>query len=954
MPAAPQLERVCDTCGSRFGSSDAAQDELGCMVCLLRVGLDGETESRGPRVPDEPHASFGQYRIERHDDRTLWVLGRGAMGVTYRAVDTALDRPIALKMTATNLRGGSTQARERFIREARAAAALRHPNVATVYQFGIREETGECYYAMELVEGDTLDERIRRAGPLPCRQAMDVALQVASALEAAEKCGLVHRDLKPANIMVLRASDDEESVNVKVIDFGLAKAIARIDEPMALTRGGFVGTPSFASPEQFANGGVDVRSDIYSLGATLWFAITGQLPFEGRTVAELREAQRTAALPVAQLKGAHAPRRLAALLVSMLAPQPAARPDVRTLTRELQRCRKQMMAKRRRWFAYSAAALAISAGIVFIFWQRAEDSAPPPPDKSVAVLPFENLTEGDGNAYFATGIHDDVLVSLSKIRDLKVISRNSVARYKPGARDPREIGRALHARALLEGSVRRFGDRSRINVRLIDTREGRQIWAENYDRVLADVFAVQREISESVASELNAALSPVEKAEMAQPPTQDAAAYDMYLQSRMLLRPFGVTAKATEENLPKAEKLLESAVERDPNFALAYCLLSEAQRTPAYAENRTPEQLGKAQKTLNRALQIAPDSGEVHLAFARAAYESLDDKFPPTPEEVRDAFARAADELAVAARKLPGSVEVFTLAAEMAYGRREFRRCLQQWQKAAEIDPRDPEVAQRTAEVLIDLRDYNAADKVLDHAIAALPPESTASLWRRKIFVSLARGDTKAARAHLEADPFHNRGLAGLNFIAAKILMYERNYDEAAKLIESLGDIARANDALPRSGVIHYSQGEYLVTLGMIYRATGQIEKARLAFDGSCKEFEGWLAKRPDEVSALGYHAIATAALGERDKALQEIQQAMELRTPSRNGVVSSVGTQAAMVYLWTGDREAAIRQLQTIVKQPGGPSEGELRLSSAWDELRSDPRFAAIVADAARPPNYN
>ena len=308
---------------------ETASGELGCMSCLLRAGIGSEEEVAQDSNPDalENGVRFGVYEIDCHADGSLYELGRGAMGVTYRATDTSLQRKVALKIIKIDIAARSADARERFMREARAAAALRHENIATIHQFGMRLETGQYFYAMELIEGETLDERVHRAGPLDARTTINIAQQVTSALAVAEKHGLVHRDLKPANLMLV-SSDGEtaeadrvapgtatqrrdynvahapvaaslrrgahqkhEKLLVKIIDFGLAKAFHTATDPKSLTHDRFVGTPAFASPEQFEHSALDVRSDIYSLGETLWFALTGKTPFAGRSVEEIHRAQ---------------------------------------------------------------------------------------------------------------------------------------------------------------------------------------------------------------------------------------------------------------------------------------------------------------------------------------------------------------------------------------------------------------------------------------------------------------------------------------------------------------------------------------------------------------------------------------------------------------------------------------------------------------------------------------
>ena len=275
-PVATAKATTCAKCGAALES--ASSSDLGCMVCLLQLA---SAKSQTAFDRDSPLEQFGQYVIEKREDGRAWELGRGAMGVTYRATDSMLQRTVALKIISLDHALNAAAARERFLREARAAAALRHPNIATVHQFGIDEESGQCFYAMELIEGETLEERVRRKGPCDVPMTIAIARQVANALLAAETRGLVHRDIKPGNLMMIDGGD-ETDFTIKVIDFGVAKALAATPDTRELTHGGFVGTPAFASPEQFTDAPVDVRSDIYSLGATLWYLLTGHLPFGDR------------------------------------------------------------------------------------------------------------------------------------------------------------------------------------------------------------------------------------------------------------------------------------------------------------------------------------------------------------------------------------------------------------------------------------------------------------------------------------------------------------------------------------------------------------------------------------------------------------------------------------------------------------------------------------------------
>src|SRR6266705_6578877 len=326
---------ICSTC------SESLNVKGECLACQLRGGLNGSVEES---VAKRDSLVFGDFEIARRQDGSFWELGSGAMGVTYRATDKVLHRIVALKVIETPAAAGDSQAvRERFLREARAAAALKHPNVAGIFQFGASPEIDRCYYAMELVEGETLEALVRREGPLKAEHALEIAIQVTRALVAAAAQGLIHRDLKPGNIMITRADADAETgkLEVKVIDFGLAKVTNAVGEA-DLTHGGFVGTPSFASPEQFCGAPADARSDIYSLGVTLWYSLTGQVPYPGKTIEEIRDRQQRTDLPIEQLAARRVPAPLIKLLRRTLSIEPAQRPaSARELMEALESCRRK-------------------------------------------------------------------------------------------------------------------------------------------------------------------------------------------------------------------------------------------------------------------------------------------------------------------------------------------------------------------------------------------------------------------------------------------------------------------------------------------------------------------------------------------------------------------------------------------------------------------------------------
>src|SRR6266516_2922223 len=421
---------TCPTCGGPLTQGE-------CLRCLLSLGFLSDSQQpdkveNGRRLMPGP-LKYDHFEVEVGADGFPVELGAGAMAITYRARDTVLNSTVALKVIDRRV-AQNPGARSRFLREGRAAANIHHPNVARVTYYG--EQDGECFYAMELVEGETLEARVRRDGPMPLALALEVIEQAARALAVAEACGVVHRDIKPSNIML--ESDASEALRVKLIDYGVAKVMGAQAEPGAeQTQAGFIGTPAFASPEQFAGAGqlpIDTRSDIYSLGVTLWYLLCGRTPFVGRTMEEIR-ARQTNELPLEQLRSLHLPGQVITLLKSMLAPDPKDRPQTaRDLLFAVHGCyarfNPEARSRRRRVVLAGAALAFVVAAIAVGSWLYQRTRPFTPMERSIAVLPFENLSSDKENAYFAEGIQDEILTRLSKIADLKVISRTSTHHYK--------------------------------------------------------------------------------------------------------------------------------------------------------------------------------------------------------------------------------------------------------------------------------------------------------------------------------------------------------------------------------------------------------------------------------------------------------------------------------------------------------------------------------------------
>ena len=683
---ANQAVRVCASCGQAMTHAGPNGE---CMRCLVSFGFLSEEQHAVKVTTDKPvrpaPLRYAHFDVEVNADGYPKILGSGAMAVTYCARDTVLNSTVALKVISGKLAEDET-ARARFLREARAAAQIQHPNVARVIHYG--EQDGECFYAMELVEGETLEQRVRRGGPLPPGIALEITMHVARALLAAEKHGVVHRDLKPSNIMI--GSYESGRLLVKVIDFGVAKVM--LVNPTLQTQPGFIGTPAFASPEQFNEFGqlqVDTRSDIYSLGVVLWYLLTGRTPFAGNTLEEVR-ARQTAQLPLEQLKSAHVPHRCVELLTSMLALDPAKRPQTAgELLSKLQRCcvRFEPAARRRR-----KQLLVTSLGVAFVlsvilgtsyYYQRVHSSSEL--DRAIAVLPFESLSSNADDKFFATGIQDEILTKLANLADLKVIARTSTQTYEGKPVDLRIVGRELKVGRVLEGSLQRSADKVRINVQLIDTRTNAHVWASSYDRKLDDVFAIQTEIAKTVAEQLEAKISPNEQKAIEHAATADLMAFDLYSRAKTLLVSLNFTPNY-QQDLRRTVELLNQAVARDPSFLEAYCQLVYA-HVYAYSltDDHTPAHLALAEAALATATRLRPDAGETHLARSVYLYSCLRD------------YNRAQAELEIARHSLPNDPRIFELSGYIARRRGQQDEGVRNLERAVELDPRNPSILQQLA-----------------------------------------------------------------------------------------------------------------------------------------------------------------------------------------------------------------------------------------------------------------
>jgi TolB-like protein/class 3 adenylate cyclase/Tfp pilus assembly protein PilF len=548
------------------------------------------------------------------------------------------------------------------------------------------------------------------------------------------------------------------------------------------------------------------------------------------------------------------------------------------------------------------------------------------PEKSIAVLPFENLSKDEENAFFAGGVQDEILTNLAKIADLKVISRTSVMKYKGGPeRNLRGIAKALGVAHVVEGSVQRASGRVRINAQLIDARTDTHLWADHYDRDIADVFAIQSEIAQRIADQLRAKLSPQEKAALASKPTQDTEAYDLYLRAKELMHSVPPSEPASVEKLSSAVNLLDKAVAHDPNFALAYCLLVEANLSLHWGES-APGARERAEVALQAARRLAPEAAETHLAEGLFFYWGKRD------------YDHALESLEKAARLSPNSVDVFRYSAWVERRLGRWAEAIRHELRAAELDPRDWHPRDEAISNYILVRDYPAAEGLADRAIADFPER--ADYFRAiKAEAAFYRGDLKTARASLAT---LSAPEAGFHWQLWNTALWERNYAEAERLLSVWAQRHEPDDTLfPRS---------FLQALTA--RAAGQSERARSAFSSAQQHYAALLGNRNEQPRLLSQLAIVDAALGRKEEALQEGRRAVELLPISRDAVFGpELVRNLALTYCWIGERDRAIEQLSSVASLPNGPSYGELKFDPQWDELRGDPRFEKIVASLAPKP---
>jgi len=893
--------------------------EKSAVGLATRIVQDRQTDSLVGQT-------IGHYKISES-------IGTGGMGEVYLATDVVAGRNAALKLLPLCFTTDAERLK-RFQQEAHAVVGLNHPNVVTVYEIG--EDHSVHYIASELIEGETLRERLTR-GPMQLSEAVDVAIQVASALVAAHQAGIVHRDIKPENIML------RQDGYVKVLDFGIAK-LAETEVPVNTPRdealvlvetnlGSILGTVRYMSPEQARGAQVDNATDIWSLGVVLYEMLTGHAPFTGNTPKEVMSSILEKEPPPLTRYIGHAPAELQQIMSKVLCKDRSQRyHSAHELLQALKDLRRKLEAESERaavplWlrWARSPAALvpvltiAVLALALPFYWHR-NAMTNSPPEKSIAVLPLQNLSDDKENAFFADGVQDELLSNLSKIKDLKVISRTSVMQYKTDTkRNLKEIAQQLGVSNVVEGSVRRLGDHVRVSVQLLDARNDRHLWGENYDRSLADSVSLQGELATDIADAVGATLSPQEKWRVQAKPTNNPAAYDAYLRARAIPTDWGYALKGDIES---AIQLYEQAVKLDPNFTLAWAYLSIAQRQSVFKDiDSGPLQRARAKDSLDHAVALDPNLPEVHLA---RGYNEQDD-------------TRALAEFRQAERGLPNSADVLEAIARRQRALGHWDEAVANLRRAIDLNPRSIRASNNLALTYCAMRRFPEALATLDRVLAWDPTNARALVT--KVDALVAIGDLQAAEPLLANPelPANRRATCAL---------FQRNYAAAVEILsKDLAVERRQRDP------------EDILGLAFSQQLAGDSSAARATYEKAVESFRRQLEKVPlGSYAEADMHArlgAAYAGLGEAASGIAEGQKAMALLPSSKNPESDAdMECEMARIYARLGDADHAAPMLKRLLRTSYGGATfftpAMLRLDPTWDPIRADSRFQELTAEKA------
>jgi len=862
--------------------------------------------------------------------RIIEKLGEGGMGVVYKAEDARLRRTVALKfLKADLLRGPDGEAsKERFLREARAAARLDHPNICTVYDVG--EWEGGTFLAMAYCDGPSLRDRTR-SGPLPVDEVIHIGLRVARGLEEAHRRGIVHRDIKSANIMSTSSGD------VRITDFGLAK----IAEGTTLTRsGGTVGTAAYMAPEQLRGEPSDERADLWSLGVVLYEMATGELPFRAdHEPALLYSILNQDPSPPKEIRPS-LPPDLEKIILRAMERDPARRySSAGEIRKDLEHLRIQEQvsastdarpaepppATRRPsvpWIAAGAAALVVLvlAAVAFLpGWGRqpsvVEEGGA---RKKIVVLPFENLG-AQGDAYFAAGMTEEITSRLAAVRDLGVISRTSAVQYDPTGKTVQEIGADLGVDYVLEGTVRWAkgegrSSRVRVTPQLIQVSDDTHLWSETYDADLEDVFAVQSEIAGQIVHRLDLTLLEPERKALEGRPTTNLVAYQAYLQGT------GRLGRGEEEDLVEAIAMFQRAVAADPRFVPAWLGLAASHRELFFdGSDQTETRTKKARAALDHAISLAPDDPEVLIETGYYYYNCHLD------------YDRALEEFAKAAENLPNDPRVLMAVGYIWRRSGLWEESISSLEQAFDLDPRNTELAQNIGFSYLDLHRFEEAGLWMRRALSIDPDDPYSRLvlaWTGVI----GFGDVEEALDVLREAPGRYSPF-GVTLHCLVALM-ARDGEEALSALESLNErvVVEQWGIMPKA----YAQARANHVLG-------RMEEARRGYEEALTVLDSLSVILPGDSRLDAAYGLTHAFLGRKEEAIAEGRRAVE--DASRDALrLGDRHWDLIKILVQVGEYDAALEEIERGLSMPGRTTLFALRLDPAIDPIREDPRFQAIL----------
>jgi serine/threonine protein kinase/Flp pilus assembly protein TadD len=919
-PAMISAPRLCPKCGAEI-PSDAP--EGGCPGCLLQTALDA---TGGQMV-------FGRYKLVK-------VLGRGGMGIVWLARDEELERNVALKFLP-NLMIQDRTLLDQLKHETKRSLELTHPHIVRIYDF-VHDERSGCI-SMEYVDGETLSN-LRAGKEQKVFEPHEIAGWISQLCEALDyahnRARVIHRDLKPSNLMVNKHGD------LKITDFGIARSLADSASRWTAEQGRS-GTLVYMSPQQLNGDAGTHLDDIYSLGATIYELLTSKPPFYSgnidRQICERVAPSMTERRKELDIEPAFVPAIWEDTVAACLAKDPLRRPQsAAEIAQRLQLTPVQTRTRRvpgeisnrktLRIGCVATVSLLVVAGLYVGSLERHAkplSQAPVIPEKSIAVLPFENRSEEKANAYFAEGIQEEILTRLASIEGLKVISRTSTQQYQSKPANLREIATQLGVANILEGSVQKVADQVRVNVQLINAQTDSHLWADTFDRKLTDIFGVESEIAIRIAESLQAKLTGREEQALAVKPTNNPEAYDAYLRGLA----FEARSTYSKDLKAKAIGFYEQAVQLDPKFALAWARLSRGHAfLYFYRVDPTDAARGDAAKrALENAQKLQPNLPETQLGLGYYQYYVLRD------------YRLAETTFDGVIKRLPSSSEARRALGLIARREGKWGESIAYFEQALALDPRNVELLDLAAETCAMLRQFPAALKLYDRALDLMP--DVPDVIGAKVSIYQAQGDLQEAAKFLSA--INAQTPSGIFYNKIRQLQFERNYGEAIRLLQA------------RLVQFHYdSQFDAAgdeVNLAFMQRLAGDPAGAKVTAEQARNTLEQLFRDQPDNESFAAALSQAYAMMGEKDSALRVAERAVMLR-PTVKDQLEGPGFEENLALIQTifGENSQAISTITRLLHTPYQGSlygvapitPALLRLDPLWDPLRGDPAFQKLCEE--------